>query len=170
MTALSGHGELLLYLDYDGVLQPDRVYWHSHVGFYLSDPGDDKLFQHAPLLESLLAPYPKVRIVLSTTWVRRLGTAKAAKELRPALRQRVIGATFHSRMNEEAFSKVPRGMQVWADVQRRKPADWLALDDDDRGWPPESTGKFIKTHFQRGISDPTVLATFKERLEQLCHP
>lgn len=164
MRALLGHGQLLLYLDFDGVLHPERVWWHPTVGPYLSDPGEDRLFQHAALLEGVLAPFPQLSIVLSTTWVRRYGTAKAAKELRPALRQRVIGATYRSRMDGEAFSKAPRGQQVWADVQRRKPRDWLALDDCPEGWPPESVGKFIRTHPEQGLGHPDVLFQFQHRL------
>ena len=167
MRRLSGCGELLLYLDYDGVLHHENVLWHRHLGAYLSAPDEFKLFQHLPLLESLLAPYPQVRIILSTTWVRRYGCAKAAKQLGPRLRQRVLGATFHSRMSEELFAELPRGKQVWQDVERRMPRNWLALDDDGDGWPPESAGKFIQTHKYLGINDPAVLATFKDALATL---
>lgn len=132
---MKGAGELVLYLDYDGVLlHHENVLWHPRIGAYLSAPDGYVLFQHAELLEQILAPYPQVRIVLSTTWVRRYGRATAAKNLRPALRSRVIGATFHSRMDEQQFSEVPRGMQVWSDVLRRQPRDWLALDDDWLDW------------------------------------
>ena len=167
MKAMSGQGELLLYLDFDGVLHPERVWWHPTVGPYLSDPGEDKLFQHATLLERLLAPYPDVRIILSTTWVRHYGVAKSAKELRPALRQRVIGATFHNRMNQEAFAMTPRGQQVWSDVQKRKPRDWLALDDCPDGWPPEAAGRFIRTDPHQGLGHPGVLIQFKQQLEAM---
>lgn len=161
---MAGQAQLLLYLDFDGVLHPERVWWHPTVGPYLSDPGEDKLFQHSALLERILAPYPDVRIILSTTWVRRYGTAKSAKELRPALRQRVVGATFNGRMNEEAFSKLLRGQQVWADVQKRKPRAWLALDDCPDGWPSESADKFIQTHRHKGLAHPEVLTRFQELL------
>ncbi len=164
MKAMSGQGQLALYLDFDGVLHPERVWWHPIVGPYLSDPGDDKLFQHTALLERLLAPYPDVRIILSTTWVRHYGIAKAAKELRPALRERVVGATFNGRMNAEPFFRVARGQQVWADVQKRKPRDWLALDDCPEGWPSESAGRFIQTHPHQGLAHPEVLTRFQELL------
>ncbi len=168
MRTLSGNGELLLYLDYDGVLHHEDVWWHARIGPYLRASDEYKLFQHLNLLETLLAPYPEVRIVLSTSWVRRYGCSKSAKQLGPRLRQRVLGATFHSRMNEDIFMSSPRGLQVWEDVLRRKPRDWLALDDDAEGWPPESAGHFVKTHDHDGISDPRVLAIVKERLEALC--
>jgi len=168
MRTLSGNGGLLLYLDYDGVLHHEDVWWHARIGPYLRAPDQYKLFQHLELLESLLAPFPEVRIILSTSWCRRYGCTKAAKELGPRLRQRVLGATFHSRMNEDLFMALPRGKQVWEDVLRRKPRDWLALDDDGDGWPPECAGHFVKTHDHDGISDPQVLATFTKKLVAMC--
>ena len=168
MRTLSGNGGLLLYLDFDGVLHHENCLWHPRIGAYLSAPEEFKIFQHVDLLERLLAPYPEVRIILSTSWVRRYGCTKSAKQLGPRLRQRVIGATFHSRMNEDLFMDLPRGKQVWADVQRRQPRDWLALDDDGDGWLPECAGHFIQTHEANGISDPQVLAALKARLEALC--
>lgn len=168
MRPLSGNGELILYLDYDGVLHHENVLWSHTIGAYLSAPDHYKLFQHLDLLEALLAPYPQVRIILSTSWVHRYGCAKAARQLGPRLRQRVVGATLRSLVNQALFLGKPRGLQVWEDVQRRKPRDWIALDDDGNGWPLETTGKFIKTHDKDGISHPEVLAKFMAGLEQLC--
>ena len=168
MKALPGNGGLLLYLDFDGVLHHEDVWWHARIGPYLRAPDEFKLFQHLDLLETLLAPYPEVRIILSTSWVRRYGCSKASKQLGPRLRQRVVGATFHSRMSEDLFMSLSRGKQVWDDVLRRKPRDWLALDDDDEGWTPECAGHFVKTHDHDGISDPNVLATFTRKLEAMC--
>lgn len=168
MSPLSGNGRLLLYLDFDGVLHHENCLWHHHVGPYLSAPEEFKLFQHVPLLERLLEPYPQVGLILSTSWVRRYGCTKTAKNLGHKLRHRVLGATFHSRMNEEIFMDLPRGKQVLADVQRRQPRDWLALDDNPEGWPPESAGKFIQTHAHLGISAPTVQATLEQKLKEMC--
>lgn len=164
----AGRNELILYLDYDGVLHHENVLWHPSIGAYLSAPEGYVLFQHSALLEQLLEPYPEVRIVLSTSWVRRYGCSSSAKQLGPALRQRVIGATFHSKMNEEEFAAAPRGMQVWGDVYKRKPRDWLASDDDYLHWPAWCREKYIKTHEHEGLSAPAVLAEFKEKLERLC--
>lgn len=163
-----GCNQLVLYLDFDGVLHHENVLWHPRIGAYLSAPDGYVLFQHTELLERLLAPYPAVQIVLSTSWVRRYGCTKAAKNLRPALRSRVIGATFHSRMDEQQFSELPRGMQVWTDVQRRKPRDWLALDDDHQHWPEWCRDKLVRTHDTHGISAPNVEAEFRQKLALMC--
>jgi hypothetical protein len=163
-----GKGERLLYLDFDGVLHHENVLWHPHIGAYLCAPAGYVLFQHSELLETLLAPYPDVKIVLSTAWVRRYRFARTAKQLRPALRQRVIGATYHSRMNEQEFAASPRGMQVWADVSRRKPTAWLALDDDHLYWPEWCLDQYVRTHEHDGLSAPTVQAEFNLKLQEMC--
>ena len=167
MVGMKGAGELVLYLDYDGVLHHENVLISPSKGPRLSAPDGYVLFQHAELLEQILAPYPAVLIVLSTSWVRRYGCTKAAKNLRPALRSRVIGATFHSRMDEQQFSEAPRGMQVWSDVLRRKPRDWLALDDDWLHWPKWCLDKYVRTHEHEGISDPGVEKEIREKLARM---
>lgn len=143
-------GTTVLYLDYDGVLHHENVLWHPRRGTYAGPPGFI-LFEHAALLDELLAPYPQMNIVLSTSWVRTYGCYRTAQRLPEGLRRRVIGATFHSRMNEQLFLMKPRGKQVLEDVARRRPIDWLALDDDYEGWP-EDSDHVILTHEEFGIS------------------
>ena len=164
---MKGTGGLILYLDFDGVLHHENVLWHPRIGAYLRAPDGYVLFQHAELLERLLEPYPQVQIVLSTSWVRRYGVTKSAKNLRPALRQRVIAATYHSAMNEDAFTAQPRGVQVLNDVRRRQPLAWLALDDDHVDWPTEALDHYVRTHEQAGISDPAVLAVLERKLFEM---
>lgn len=165
---MRGTGELLLYLDYDGVLHHENCLWHPKIGAYLSAPDGYVLFQYAQLLEQLLAPYPQIQMVLSTSWVRRYGCSKTAKNLRPALRARVIGATYHRSMRESEFAALSRGQQVCSDVARRSPRDWLAIDDVDEGWPDHSREHYVRTHEKDGISDPAVQAEFKEKLARMC--
>lgn len=168
---MKGTGELVLYLDYDGVLHHDNVLVSPSIGPYLVAPEGYTLFQHAQLLEALLAPYPHLQIVLSTTWVARYGCVQAAKHLRPALRARVVGATFHPRwsaIKRGDYWDAPRGMQVLSDVLRRKPRDWLALDDDWRHWPTNCLEKYVRTHAHAGLSDPAVEREFREKLQEMC--
>jgi hypothetical protein len=161
-----GRDELVLYLDFDGVLHHEDVYWTPRRGAYIK-PAGHTLFEHAPLLEKVLGPYPEVRIVLSTSWVRVYSCDKSAKRLPPGLRSRVIGATFHSDMNEAAFANKARGIQVFEDVCRRCPRAWLALDDDDFNWPSWCRENLVHTHDELGIGEPTVLAELKAKLERM---
>jgi len=107
-------GESVLFLDFDGVLHPESVYFYHRRGPVLVNAPTHRLFEHASLLERELLPYPSVKIVLSTSWVRRYhgSVAKVARHLTPSLRERIIGATYHSRMNEREFAEAPRGFQI----------------------------------------------------------
>jgi hypothetical protein len=118
------------------------------------------------LIGASARPYPYVSIVLSTSWSKQYGPHRAGKNLGHKLSPRVIGATFHSRMNPEKFDNKLRGVQVYEDVLRRKLAQWVALDDDFEGWPAEVGERFIRTHLTEGISDPEVLVAIRERFKQ----
>lgn len=163
-----GRNELVLYLDFDGVLHHENALWYPKKGVRLKAPPGYVLFQYTGLLEQILAPYPEVQIVLSTSWVRSYGCSRTAKFLSPALRSRVIGATFHSKMIEEYFVAAPRGMQVCSDVLRRQPRDWIAVDDDFLHWPAWCLDKYVRTHEHEGISDPAVEAKLRQKLALMC--
>lgn len=167
MRTLRGRGEIVLYLDFDGVLHHEDVRWHPRRGVYLNAPPSFSLFQHAGLLDALLAPYPDLRIVLSTSWVRVLGYSRAVKRLTPSLQKRVVGATYHSHMHERAFAMLPRGIQVLDDVERRSPKDWLALDDDGSGWPKEHAHRLVLTDEHYGLSGPGISEQLVSKLANL---
>ncbi|GAB3647838.1 HAD domain-containing protein [Ramlibacter alkalitolerans] len=167
MKRPKGRGAPLLYLDFDGVLTHENVLWHPRRGAYLQAPERYRLFQHAPLLDAMLQPYPNIKVVLSTSWVHQYGCTGAAKRLPPGLRVRVIGATFHSRMPLQGFALLPRGEQVTEDVLRRRPGAWLALDDDPLGWPTWAQPHFLQTDPYEGISPPHLQDELRERLALL---
>jgi len=163
-----GKAGTLLYLDFDGVLHHEAVYQHPTKGPYIkTDAPGHQLFQHVPILEELLAPYPDVQIVLSTSWAVSPGFAKAAKKLPMELRQRCIGSTYHSAMDKFLFREAPRGMQVWADVLRRQPRAWLALDDDWLHWPKWALDNFVQTHPILGISAPEVRSEIEQKMKAM---
>jgi len=166
--AIKGAGSLVLYLDFDGVLHHENCLWHPRRGPFLKAPKGHILFQHADLLAQILSPYPQVKIVQRTSWVRSYGCHGAAKRLPLTLRERVIGGTFHSRMNENEFVAAPRSMQVWGDVSRRKPQDWMALDDGYLHWPAWCRKNYIQTPEVEGIGDPDTCKKIIQRLAQMC--
>lgn len=166
--APKGKAGQVLYLDFDGVLHHEAVYQHPKKGPYIkTDAPGHRLFQHVAILEELLQPYPEVQIVLSTSWAVSPGYLKAAKKLPLALRQRCIGSTFHSEMDKTLFRQAPRGMQVWADVLRRQPRAWLALDDDWLHWPKWTLENYVRTDPILGISAPQVRSEIEQKLEAM---
>ena len=84
--------------------------------------------------------------------------------LTPSLQARVIGATYHSCMDPTSFTAAPRGWQIGSDVQRRRPVAWLALDDDEVGWPAWCRDHLVRADPKLGISAPDVMAELKSKL------
>jgi hypothetical protein len=162
-----GQGLPVLYLDLDGVLHHESVWWHPRRGAYLQAPERYSLFQHAQLLDELLAPYPDLLVVLSTNWQRRYPFSKVLKRLTPALRARVVGGTYRSDMRGDGYDLLPRWAQIVNDVQRRRPAAWLALDDDFIGWPKELLGHLVVTDPYEGISPRDVQDAIRLKLADL---
>jgi len=159
--------DLVVYLDFDGVLHDDAVYWSKQEGIHIRMPGRS-LFEWAPILELLLAPHPTVKIVLSTSWVRVKNFEFAKRKLPVSLQERVIGATYHRReMRKWEFDNMTRGAQIVADVKRRRPTHWLAVDNDDKGWPEDYREHLVKTQDRLGLSDPKVQLELQTRLAQL---
>ena len=160
----------LLYLDFDGVLHHHEVYIDEHNRPYLRGPG--ALFEYAGRLEAVLDPYPDARIVLSTSWVRIKGFGNACRRLPYALRSRVIGATWHSAFAQDSeFARwwaceASRYAQIAGDVARREPRDWVALDDDDIGWPSEARRHLVACDPQFGLGDHGTRLALEHRLRR----
>jgi hypothetical protein len=157
----------ILYLDYNGVLHDDKVLRNRKRGLYIAT-AERSFFEWMPILEDLLVPHPDLKIVLSTSWVRSLGFDATKRELTEALQARVIGSTFHHpNVRQSEFDKMPRGLQIWGDVERRKPSNWCAIDDDDFGWPAWCRDRLIKTQGHSGLSDPAARELVRDMLASL---
>jgi hypothetical protein len=158
--------EKICYLDFDGVLHDEEVYFHPKRGIYMKTP-DRVLFEWLPILDELMAPHPDVRIVLSTSWVHAKSFNYAKYRLTPALQEKVIGSTFHRReMRREEFVHLPRGKQIANDVFRRGPKSWFAIDDDHENWPEWCRNNLICTDGGKGISDPEIQRAIGIMLER----
>ncbi|MCR5865676.1 HAD domain-containing protein [Aquincola sp. J276] len=160
----------VLYLDFDGVLHNDHVYRVPGRGIVVRD---GCLFEWAHYLDEALQPYPSVRIVLSTSWVRELGFNRAKSYLAPSLQARVVGATFHRREHAPTrelrwhWAQMPRGVQIMQDVERRRPSKWLALDDAVGEFNDAQRAQLIACDSERGLSDLATRAQLQAMLKRL---
>jgi hypothetical protein len=161
---------MILFLDFDGVLHPDAVYITSD-GLELRAEGE--LFMWADPLYRVLSAYPDLQLVLSTSWVRHLGYHAARKALPRDIRERVIGATWHSAMGKGwpdfiVWDQQSRYEQIAAYLARRAGfLRWLAIDDDDRGWPDSAREKLVLTNSWRGLSDGKVVEELSQTVEPI---
>lgn len=158
---------MILFLDFDGVLHPSEVYLERGRPVLRAEGA---LFMWAPLLEAVLADFPEVRIVLSTSWARELRFSRARRYLPPGLRARVIGATWHSAMkiDPEGFhhlhltwwDQATRYEQIKRYATRASLKQWVAIDDMPEGWDEAYRDRLVQTDSYVGLSDP-------EKLERL---
>ena len=164
--------DVVLYLDLDGVVHHEKVLWHPRKGIHMSpyEAAGHSLFEWISVLESVLEPYPAVALVLSSTWCIRPGYSATRKRLPASLSARFIGGTYHGRVhgldpwNLSMFRTTPRGVQVQEDTLRRKPRQWIALDDDLEGWPDSCRQNLVACDGTTGLSNPGVQQELKERL------
>ncbi|MFT5532404.1 MAG: hypothetical protein ACI8WM_001347 [Burkholderiaceae bacterium] len=157
----------ILYLDFNGVLHDSMVMRNRKRGLYLAK-AERSFFEWMPILDELLTPYPELKIVLSTSWVRAVSFDTAKYDLSPSLQDRVIGSTFHHPgLSQTAFDTMSRGLQVLGDVERRKPANWFAIDDDAFGWPAAYRNKLVETKPDLGLSDPAAQDAVRSMLAAL---
>lgn len=154
-------------LDNDGCLHHHEVYYTPGIGVHMQEPGHE-LFEWAPILIELLAPYPDVRIVLSTSWVRSRGFEFTKAALPLPLRARVIDATFDNReVQKLEFDFMSRGQQVLSYVERRGLQRWFAIDDDVNGWPDWCQHRLVQTRGHLGLSEPGAQDAVRKILETL---
>lgn len=162
----------VVYLDYDGVLHHEAVYLSQKLGIHIDQkvaPGA-VLFEWAYVLVDALRPYPEMKIVLSTSWCRQRGFTRAKRRLPSELQDRVIGGTYHrgihgaDHWSRHQFASTPRASQVLADVARRKPAHWIAIDDDVDDWPAKYLDHLVACDGRLGLSSPQAQDILRERL------
>ena len=164
-----------LFLDFDGVLHPDAVYLVKGRPVLQAE---GNLFMWASSLVVALEPFPTVSIVLSTSWARQLGYSRARKALPQSLRDRVVGATWHSAMRISQFNSSQWGATWWDSasryaqiaryVARAHLGSWVAIDDHGEDWAEQHVDNLILTDPTQGISSPQALALLRARLTACC--
>ena len=148
---------MILFLDFDGVLHPT---WESspREGYWI--PYRGPMFVRAHVLAEILRPYrDRINIVISSTW----GASRSLDELKALLPAevagRVIDAVHHQLPPLEDFT---RGNEIdcrYAEISYYLNAtsfagDWVALDDDDDGWPSEQRNHLV--HADRDLGEITI--------------
>lgn len=153
-----------LFLDFDGVLHPDCVYQIR--GKIVLNRDCMSLFEWAPILVELLAPYPEIRIVLSTSWVRVLGYDEALGWLPEDLRVRVDGATCTAGREGE-WERLSRFEQIARAASAAGYARWLALEDDVQHWPASHLEHLVACDPDLGLGWKRTQDALRERLPWL---
>lgn len=154
----------ILFLDFDGVLHPDEAYFVRGKVVQLRADGHT-LFEHAELLAEVLDAHQDVHVVLSTSWVQALGFNAAKARLPEQLQARIMGSTWHSAGNKYEWNALTRYQQIMRYVLRHNVQDWLAIDNDDYGWPANKRHLLVHTDDWMGLGSDVSLDELKEKLE-----
>ncbi|CAB3794648.1 HAD domain-containing protein [Paraburkholderia fynbosensis] len=151
-----------LFVDFDGTL---------HVGNAYIDDSDEitldtgrPLLEFAPLLLDLLAPYPDVKIVLTTSWARRLTEQCVIAYLPPELQRRVAGTTSSIKPRRSyVLDGTERTDVIRSYAYGKRLKHWLAIDDAVFGVerfervPGELVDHFLLLDSSKGIGDDDAL-------------
>lgn len=161
-----------LFVDYDGTL---------HAGHGLIDEAGQitldtgrPLFEFVQLLVELLAPYPSVEIVLTTSWLQKLPEDKVIAYLPAELARRVVGTT---QGRKARFSYLREGTGrtdiITCYAYSKRLRNWLAIDDSVYGAdqfgrePGELDRNFVLLDSARGISDDGAQQRIREWLAEV---
>jgi hypothetical protein len=161
-----------LFVDFDGTL---------HVGNAYIDDADEitldtgrPLLEFSPLLAALLEPYPDVKIVLTTSWARRLPAERVIAYLPPELRPRVVGTTRSIKPRRSyVLDGTERTDVIRSYAHGKRLKHWLAIDDAVRGVerfehvPGELAGHFLLLNSSKGISDDDALRRIAQWLSDV---
>jgi len=162
---LSGKREILgdlapmvLFLDFDGVVHALGESALDEDFRLIANPA---LFCWRGILADALAPYPLVRIVVSSDWRRLFDDVNLAKLLGPALGPRVIGAV--------ETVKASRAEEILTEAARRQLVHWLAIDDHPSVVAARRAGdaRFIACHPNTGLSTARVQNELKRKLAHM---
>ncbi|OJA58384.1 hypothetical protein BGV69_13130 [Burkholderia ubonensis] len=161
-----------LFVDFDGTL---------HAGHALIDESGQitldsgrPLFEFAPLLVEMLASYPSVEIVLTTSWLQKLPVDNVIEYLPSELARRVVGTTKDIKPRlSYVLNGAERTYIITSYVYGKRLKNWMAIDDSVYGAyhfgrkPGELVKHFLLLDSALGISDKTAQQQLLEWLTEV---
>ena len=162
-----------LFLDFDGVLYADPVYIDRLTGFPVLAEEFGTLFEWAPILEDILLRHPKVEVVLSTSWASHFDCETARNNLPSFTASRVVDCVWRKDewpvhcITPKHFYQLYRFEQIEQYVRRKNLTNWVALDNDARGWPKDQLARLVKTEDMTGLSTERAQADLLAKLKQI---
>ena len=161
----------VLYLGISGVLHPSASLYELVEG--RSPWGDGhREYEAVPWLSSAVAPWPDLRIVVTSTQPWKHGLPAVLKHM-GALAERVIGFTYEDLTTKvvrqvrtrsgttlavgysnEDYWRMNKSHIVVAHVDWLKPDAWVAVDDEGILWPRELADNVCIVDGCKGLADP----------------
>lgn len=130
---------ILLFLDYDGVLQTPRLQ-------------DFIPFEFVPQLTRALAPFPEVGLVVTSSHREGMPLGSIKRAFPVALSEKIVGAT-PCRAYGRAKAGRYREILEWLATNCHTNTPWLALDDEAELFP-ENCAQLLRVHPMIGFQTP----------------
>jgi hypothetical protein len=169
MTTVEQHSKLVsdaptLFLNFGGVLNIGHGLLDEY-GDITLDSGRP-LFEYAPYLVDVLAPWPLVQIVLTTSWLQTLGAERTAALLPHELHCRIVGTTLSTppRLSEIRDGSAKATTPI-RHARKHGIKRWLALDDEAWGIPLGFEHHFLRTQTETALGAPNAGKQLCEWLE-----
>lgn len=132
------------------------------------------LFEFALLLVEMLKPYPRVEIVLTTSWLQTLAADTVISYLPPELARRVVDTTrlLKPRLSYEQ-SGAGRTDVIVSYAYGKRLKNWLAIDDSAYGStkfgrePGALIEHFVLLDSARGLGDESAQQRIRKWLIQV---
>ena len=157
---------MILFLDFDGTLHPNWTL-QQRGDRQVAVPYSGPWLVEAPILSSIIDPYSnRIDIVIASWWAYSRSIEEIRELLPRSIASRIIGSIWlpeHlSRYRDASISRY-HSIQLWLDHHDLgSSGDWIALDDDDRGWPSELRDHLVCA--QGTLSEPAVQDALQSRL------
>jgi hypothetical protein len=172
MTIVEQTAELVsdaptLFLNYGGVLNVGHGLV-DHNGVVTLDSGRPP-FAYASYLVDILASWPRIQIIVTTSWLRTLGAEMTIGLLPVELRRRVVGTTLGTppRLSEISNGSA-KAMTVIRHAVKHGLTTWLALDDEAWGVPSDFEQHFLHTDPDTALGAPGARKQLREWLAANC--
>jgi hypothetical protein len=148
-----------LYVGFSGVLHRGEGMMDTHGRVTLNS--GRRPFESAHYFSDALAPYPYLRLVLTTNWTRWFGDADTIALLPSELGRRVVGTT---REYPPRFGELQNGSgRTWSIIRHagaHRLENWFAIGDDFHGVPLDLMLRFFVVPRDTGFETPYMQELF----------
>lgn len=135
---------MILFLDFDGVLHPDPCY------------DEQRFFCCLPKLENVLRDFPKVQVVISSTWREKRSLSELRSFFSDDISSRIIGMTPSWKYFPDLFEVIGYQRQTEVEAWLRESSEpwrsWIAIDDKSYLFKP-FLPNLVQTNSSVGFDD-----------------
>ncbi|MBC8642743.1 hypothetical protein IAG25_38755 [Caballeronia sp. EK] len=155
---------MILYLNFDGVLHPDQVFYEEGCVPSLTAVGYSAL-EHAYILARILGDRRGVNIVLNTWWTFYIGVDACTELLPSSLARRVSGSVLKC---ASSYSTRPvRLHEAERHIVACRDQAYVVIDHSNAVYRRDVLGKLLLTNPQEGLSNHAAQRSLARRIRML---